>query len=74
MGNLNSHSHEKHRFGCATAATNGGYSGRESQPSSDRSSSWLLLTQNLANTAMVRYYHLCGFGDMIDLRLKRSNQ
>ena len=44
------------------------------QASSDRSSSWLPLTQNLANRAMVRSTISLDFETMIDLRLKRPNQ
>jgi hypothetical protein len=46
----------------------------EFQPSSDRSSSWFPLTQNLANRAIVRATISADLETMIDLRLKRPNQ
>src|SRR6266511_4333888 len=44
------------------------------QPSSDRSSSWLPLTQNLANRAIVRSTISVDLETMMDLRLNRPNQ
>ena len=47
---------------------------REFQPSSDRSSSWFPLTQNLATRALVRSTISVDLETMIDLRLKRPHQ
>jgi hypothetical protein len=44
------------------------------QPSSDRSSSWFPLTQNLAKRAMVRSTISLDLETMIDFRLNRPNQ
>ena len=44
------------------------------QPSSDRSSSWFPLTQNLANRAMVRSTISLDLETIMDLHLNRPNQ
>jgi transposase-like protein len=44
------------------------------QASSDKSASWFPLTQNFANSAMVRSTISWDFETMIDVRLKRPNQ
>jgi hypothetical protein len=60
---------------CAMRLTGTGcFKKRGFQPSSDTSSSWLPLTQNLANRAMVRSTISLDFETIIDLRLKGPNQ
>jgi hypothetical protein len=62
------------RWRCCCPSFRWGKTGRGFQPSSDTSSSWLPLIQNLANRAMVRSTIPLDFETMIDLRLKRPNQ
>jgi UDP-glucose 4-epimerase len=52
----------------------GDYYAGEFQPSSDRSSSWFPLTQNLAKRTMVRSTISVDLETMIDFRLNRPNQ